>query len=117
MEVEYQLTYDDILAFSRHMQKHGLKVAPVKLRGLWFWGYWIILAGVIALAVTPPRVNRMTGPFPDFLVGWFAGAVTCLYAAVGKNKGLMRGLRECYEEGHARWNLAPRRLVLSPEGF
>jgi hypothetical protein len=118
MEVEYHLTFDDLMAFNRHHQKHGLnKVAPLKLRGWWAWGPYVAAVGfAVALTVTYP-LTKGYGMHVVFLVGLLVGMALFAFLAVGLAVGRTRSLREFFEEGHARWILAPRRLTISPEGF
>jgi hypothetical protein len=118
MEVEYHLTFDDMLAFERHGQKQVRKIVPAKMRGPWTLVRYV-LVGVMAVFVVASN-HGLFGP-PDaifpFLLGLAVGVVWLLFMGLGLSRGRLRSLRELFEEGHARWFLAPRRLTISPEGF
>jgi hypothetical protein len=118
MEIEYHLTFDDLVAFNRHHQKHALsKVAPLKMRGPWAWVPYVAAVGfAAAIALTEPW-NKGPGMLVALLSGMLAGMVLFVLLGVGLTTGRVRSLREFFEEGHARWSLAPRRLTISPEGF
>jgi hypothetical protein len=117
MEVEYHLTFDDVLAFERHAQKQLPKIAPPKMRGPWALAHYVIV-GVISLLIASFYLELIGPPGATlpFLLGLAMGVIWFFFLALGWGRGKLRSLRECFEEGHARWALAPRRLIISPEG-
>jgi hypothetical protein len=64
MEVEYYLTFDDMLAFERHALKQVRKIAPAKMRGPWTLLRYVMV-GVIA-AFIAASYHGLVGP-PDAL--------------------------------------------------
>jgi hypothetical protein len=118
MEIEYHLTFDDMLAFERQAQKHVRKIAPAKMRGPWAWVRYVMV-GVVALFIAAFYSGLLGTPdaLLPFLLGLAVGVLWLFVLGVGLSRGRLRSLREFFEEGHARWVLAPRRLTISPEGF
>jgi hypothetical protein len=119
MEVEYHLTFDDKLAFERHALKQIVKIAPARRQGLWAFGpHVIVLVTAVATAVfNPALLVEWANEVIACLLGVLVGLMWYFFLGRGVNRGRLRSLRELFEEGHARWVLAPRRLTIGPEGF
>jgi hypothetical protein len=61
MEVEYYLTFDDMLAFERHALKQVRKIAPAKMRGPWTLLRYTIAGGEAAFSPRPGTRGRGVG--------------------------------------------------------
>jgi hypothetical protein len=116
MEIEYDLTAQDMAAFLRYHQKNGPKVKPPRL-------FRVILAvlvfALVMIARFPswfalePWESWLSGCFTGVIIGFFALIMLGLWLSRHNNANLLR----LFEREEYRWLLAWRRLKIGSNGF
>jgi len=117
MEVEYNLTLQDVKAFVRYHQKHGPKAKPyivTRLVGIALGVVIAILATLTGWLSSRPDGQWMAG----FCVGSIAGLIMTFFllALLAKLLVIPNAIR-LYDREECRWFLAWRRLRITSDGF
>jgi hypothetical protein len=109
VEVEFNLTLEDIQAFVRYYQRSrpGQKF---RLGRNWVW---VVLLCLLLLMMVAG--NSLRELLPGLLVGGVLGALGVLFILVRSNKVLLQSQDEFCSEPHNQWVFSARRVTLSPE--
>jgi hypothetical protein len=116
MEIEYDLTVQDMAAFLRYHQKNGPKAKPhplirVILAGLVF--ALVMMARYPAWLSEEPWESWISGCSTGVIIGFFALILLGLVLNRRNNANLVR----LFERQEGRWQLAWRCLKIGPDGF
>jgi hypothetical protein len=117
MEIEYSLTFDDLLALWRHIRKEGDRFWAARVACYWAC-IILVTASVMTGFVLIHPSNKWRGPPGEEFFGlgfYLAGLV--LVMRVAADHGRARMMRRLYERGPDRWVLASRRLIIGPEAY
>jgi hypothetical protein len=108
VEVEYNLTPDDLLAALRARRRKG----PQPARG---WT-WLVVFGLLVLLYFLGQAAPAF-PAPGFLAGWGVGVVCGMGLFLLFVVLVQRAQKKVLKDARNQWLFATRRITLTPEEF
>jgi hypothetical protein len=112
MDVEFQLTPEDLPALTRyHQQLHPL---PEKNAGQWIW--LGLLAGVVALFILSSRFGVSRSEEVAFFLGCFFAGGGLLVLLLLKYQAALRRQKHVQQDQRNRDLYEPKRMTISPDG-
>ena len=117
MEVEYNLTLQDVAAFARFHQKHGPKLKPPLLVRVVSIGFGLVIVPLAAFAGwfhLQPGGDWLSGCCAGVIVGFL---MTVLVFGWLQKKTVISNAIRLYDREENRWLLAQRRLRITADGI
>jgi hypothetical protein len=115
MDVEFQLTPEDLPAFARYHQQ----LLPEKNQAVpqWFWGVLLVL--FVGFMICAYRWGIRQSEFVGFLMGGFVAVLWIMFLLLWRYKAALQRQKrlQADERNHYQYQYEVKRLTLSPEGI
>jgi hypothetical protein len=113
MEIEYQLTPQDLSAFTHYHQQ--LLAEKGKDIPQWVWGIPLIL--IMAYFLLAPRLGIGSSEFIAFLVGCSVMMVWLVSLLIWRQRANLRRQNQLQVDERNRFHYEVKRMTISPEGI